>query len=38
MRITKLPDELFSVQGRADNQFYGAVAKYLTIGQILEIA
>lgn len=37
MRITKLPDELFSVQGRAD-QFYGAVAKYLTIGQILEIA
>lgn len=37
MRITRLPQELFSVRDRQD-QFYGAVAKYLTIGEILQIA
>lgn len=37
MRITRLPQELFSVNGRQD-QFYGSVAKYLTIDQILQIA
>jgi hypothetical protein len=38
MRITKLPAELFSASVRSKDHFYGAVAKYLTIGQILEIA
>jgi len=38
LRITKLPSEMFSASIRSNDYFYGGVAKYLTIGEILEVA
>ena len=36
LRITRLPQELFSAQGRTD-QFYRSVARYLTVEEVVAI-
>lgn len=38
LRITRLPQELFSSSTRNKDQFYGSVAKYLTVEEALNIS
>lgn len=38
MRMTRIPQELFSASVRSNDQFYGAVAKYVSIEELMSIS